>query len=201
MKLVARKSVSRSINRTTTHVRSQVSVRAREKTTVKAAYAKKGTRIPYKSTAKTLSSKVVVSGRRIPLIGFSGQRQTNKGVTGRIYKSEARILRPSAFIATMPSGHTGIFWRDLRNGGKGRQGRSTIASEDLYKILTWMKKNPQQGGDRRLVVRLGITELYGPSLPDLINSDTVWLGLRISADERLKKELDQNFSYYMGELK
>jgi hypothetical protein len=120
--LAERKAVNRSINRATTRLKTQVSVKSREKTTVKAAYAKKGISIPFRSSVNKLGSKVVISGRNIPLIGFSGHRQTSKGVTGRIYKDEPRILRPRAFIATMRSGHTGIFWRNYCGGSPGRQG-------------------------------------------------------------------------------
>jgi hypothetical protein len=50
------------------------------------------------------------------------------------------------------------------------------------------------------VVRLGITELFGPSLPDLINNANVWDVLAADADAYFKVELDRNLDFYLGEL-
>lgn len=49
-----------------------------------------------------------VTGRRIPLLAF-GARQTRTGVTYRL--GQGRGLAPSAFLATMRSGHRGAFKR------------------------------------------------------------------------------------------
>jgi len=49
-----------------------------------------------------------VTGRRIPLLAF-GARQTRGGVTYRL--GQGRGLAPSAFLATMRSGHRGVFKR------------------------------------------------------------------------------------------
>ena len=198
-KQAGRKALSRSINRTTTHTKSQVSIKAREKTTVKAKYAKRGIAVPYRATPNQLASKVVISGKRIPLIGYQA-RQTKKGVTGRIFKAEPLILRPRAFIATMPSGHKGVFWRERRRGGPGRQGdRWQGDMQSFYRMLHAIKRK-YPNWNKELVVRLGITELAGPALPDLIKDGGVWKALVVEVDDYLLKELDANLAYYLERI-
>jgi hypothetical protein len=51
---------------------------------------------------------LTVTGKRMPLIAF-GARQTKAGVSYRL--PGGRGLIPSGFIATMRSGHTGVFAR------------------------------------------------------------------------------------------
>lgn len=55
-----------------------------------------------------LSALLILTGRAIKLIRYRA-RQTRRGVTYR--SGEGRKLLPSAFIATMPSGHEGVFKR------------------------------------------------------------------------------------------
>lgn len=52
------------------------------------------------------------SRRPIPLIDFPGTRQTATGVATRAW-GKPQVLR-SAFIATMPTGHRGVFRRSRR---------------------------------------------------------------------------------------
>jgi len=194
------KALARSINRSANHTKSQVSKKAREKTTVKAGYAKKGITIPFRATARSLSSRVVISGKRIPLIGYS-VRQTKKWVSGRIYKADPLILRPRAFIATMPySGHKGVFWRRKRSTGPGRQGNVWQGDMQMFFRMLHNAKQRYPSWDRDLVVRLGITELSGPALPDLIKDPRVWKALAKDVDERLLKELDTNLAYYLKQM-
>lgn len=62
---------------------------------------------PY-STAKTLSGTVRGSGAPIALFKFQA-RQTRRGVTAKAWG--ARKTYPGTFVATMRSGHTGVFKR------------------------------------------------------------------------------------------
>ncbi|MEJ1409384.1 MAG: hypothetical protein RPU60_04085 [Candidatus Sedimenticola sp. (ex Thyasira tokunagai)] len=198
-KVAGYKALGTSINRTATHTRSQVSTKAREKTTVKAKYAKKGITIPYRATSVKLHSKVVISGKRIPLIGYA-TRQTKKGVSGRIYKSEPIILRPRAFIATMKSGHKGVFWRKKRTGGAGRQGDRWAGDPQAWFRFLRAMKQKYPNSNQELVRRLGITELAGPALPDLIKDKRVWGALAKEADVYLLRQLDANLAYYLSKV-
>lgn len=60
--------------------------------------------------ANKITQRVVisVSGRPIPIIEFDA-RQTRAGVTVKV-KKDRKLLR-GAFIATMSTGHTGVFYR------------------------------------------------------------------------------------------
>lgn len=58
---------------------------------------------------RALTAEVKAVGRNTPIIEF-GARQTRKGVTVGVSKGKRKLLR-SAFIATMKSGHTGVYWR------------------------------------------------------------------------------------------
>jgi len=58
--------------------------------------------------AHQMSAQVVATGDRIPLYKFRA-RQTRAGVSARLPTGAERY--PSAFIATVGSGHTGVFKR------------------------------------------------------------------------------------------
>jgi minor tail protein Z (GPZ) len=55
-----------------------------------------------------MSARIVASGARIPLYRFKA-RQTRTGVTARLPGGSGTY--PGAFIATMPTGHIGVFKR------------------------------------------------------------------------------------------
>lgn len=59
-----------------------------------------------------IAAQIRATGKRIGLIKF-GARQTRTGVTAKLPGGKGKY--PSAFIATMGSGHTGVF---LRKGAK-----------------------------------------------------------------------------------
>ncbi len=66
-------------------------------------------------TGQTLTGEVRASLKRIPLIKFGARgpepsRGRGRGVTARGKGGRSRI--PSAFIATMPTGHRGVFKRE-----------------------------------------------------------------------------------------
>lgn len=61
-----------------------------------------------RATFSNQTGHLAVTGRRIPLIAFNA-RQTRAGVSYRL--PGGRGLVPSGFIATMRSGHTGVFAR------------------------------------------------------------------------------------------
>lgn len=59
------------------------------------------------------SGTVSVRARPVPLIAF-GARQTRRGVSLKIERGGKRFRLRHSFIATMPSGHRGVFERDIR---------------------------------------------------------------------------------------
>lgn len=106
---------------------------------LKASDIKKALKLK-RATQSNLTATVTASGRPVPLIQY-GARQTAKGVTVSVLNG--RKVIPGAFIATMPTGHTGVFV--LQPGGKHRKFKKAGKT-------SWHQ--------------LPIRELYGPAIPD-----------------------------------
>ena len=129
---------------------------------LKAADVKKGLRVQ-RATQGSKRASVIASGRPIPLIKYTA-RQTSKGVTVNVQKG--RKLIAGAFIATMPSGHQGVYVREA--GGKHR------------KVNARGKASWHQ---------LPIRELFGPSVPDGLANKAVQQTLVQLVVERFPKLL------------
>jgi len=102
--------VRRTVNKTAAKAKTAMSKEVRKTYTIKAKDFNKKVKL---NRAKGRSLKAVIRAkdtRGTPLINFN-PRQTKKGVTYRVKKTEGRKRLPHAFIATMPSGHTGVFKR------------------------------------------------------------------------------------------
>lgn len=107
---IQRKAAAAAINRVTTQARTQASKSIREKYNFKAADIRKTFRI-YKSTPTNLQSTLVSRGRRTPLVAMSA-RQVKAGVSVRV-GNQTKLIK-HAFIATMKSGHKGVFARTTK---------------------------------------------------------------------------------------
>jgi hypothetical protein len=105
---------------------------------LKVSDIKKGLKIS-RAVAGNLTARVTASGNPIPLSAY-GARQTAKGVSVDVLHGRKVITH--AFIATMPSGHKGVFVR------VGAQHKKTTK------------------GSRTVWSGLPIKELFGPSVPD-----------------------------------
>ena len=102
------KVMSRALTRTATSARTQISRSLASRIGIKIKDVR--TRLTLtKATYSNWRSRVGISGRRFGLIKFAA-RQTKKGVTYR-KGGRSRVLIRHAFIATMPSGHRGVFIR------------------------------------------------------------------------------------------
>lgn len=124
---------------------------------LKAATIKKALRIK-RAAPGNLKATIVASGRPIPLVQFSA-RQTAKGVSVNVLNGRKVIA--GAFIATMPSGHRGVFVRE--DGGS--------------------HKKVNKGGKVQWH-QLPIRELYGPSVPDGVSNAQVQQALQLLVAER-----------------
>jgi hypothetical protein len=102
-----------------------------------------------------------VSGRRTPLIAFSA-RQGARGTSVRI---TTRKLIRGAFIATMKSGHRGVFWRTKERGRRGNQRLERIE------------------------------QLHSLSVPQTIETEVVLDGLRKYGRERYRIELAREIKF------
>jgi len=101
------KVMSRGLNRTATEARTKTGRMLAGETGLKVGVVKKKITL-VRATYRRWRSGIEISSRRFGLITF-GARQTKKGVTYK--KGRKRVLIRSAFLATMNSGHTGVFKR------------------------------------------------------------------------------------------
>jgi len=105
----------RALNKTATQSRNLAQKNIRKTINLKASRIKKILKVSRASKTKTISA-VRAGYQPIPVIFYNGVRQTRKGVSVRMRKDKPRKLFKGAFIATMPSGHTGVY----RRKGKAR---------------------------------------------------------------------------------
>jgi hypothetical protein len=113
-------STSRALNKTAITVRAEASKKIRERYNLKARVIKAQMKI-YKASPRRLFAQIIATGRRIPLIEFGATAVNPWNIAGRPHRRggggvRARVLRArtlyrGAFIATMPSGHRGVFTR------------------------------------------------------------------------------------------
>lgn len=150
--------------------RAAVSVRAEAVRAVRRRYpgfkasAARATMQIIRATYARPTATVRVRGRRTPLIEFSA-RQTKSGVSVRI---RARKTVRGAFIATMPSGHRGVFQRTGRFGRRGNPRLEKIA------------------------------ELKTLSLPQALEQEQVVGALRGYALERYRIEFERELKFRAG---
>lgn len=177
-------SVLRDMDRITTSVRDVATVRALNKTIaqVKTAAARemrdagynlkvsdiKKSLASFNASSSNLTAKCVASGRPIPLIRY-GARQTSKGVSVSVL--HGRKVITGAFIATMPSGHKGVYVRTSDHHKKvAKNGR-----------VTWSG--------------LPIKELFGPSVPNGLANQAVQASLQRLVEEKFPVILRQQIKY------
>lgn len=113
---IVRPAASRALTRAATTGRKEASKQIRAVYAMPAAAAKDRITIRGATPAR-LEAVIRASGDRIPLYAYSA-RQTRAGVTVRVLRAEGRKIvkgrrefMGKPFIATMKSGHTGVFQR------------------------------------------------------------------------------------------
>ena len=119
--------IARALNRTIAMAQTQANKSVRSTYKVKAKDIRK-TMVISKAKQNNLTSTIKVSARPLPIYAF-GARQTKKGVSINI--TGKRKLIKSAFIATMKSGHTGVY-------GRGRY----VGTEFQYRTKRVNKRGP-----------------------------------------------------------
>jgi hypothetical protein len=97
-------------------MRSEASKRIRARKRIKPSYIGRALtlRRPKGSDIASMSWAVVVSGDPVPLVAYP-HRQTRKGVSVEVNRGKRTLLK-GAFVASMKSGHEGVF----RRRGKAR---------------------------------------------------------------------------------
>lgn len=88
---------------------------------------------PRASEARPIA-QMNITGRRIPVYRFGG-RQQPIGASWQIGKGGGRKFVAGTFVATMRSGHTGIFIRHEKKGGGNASGALRVGRLPIYELL------------------------------------------------------------------
>jgi hypothetical protein len=109
-----RPAIVRALNRTATTTRGQASREIRAVYNIKASAIREQIKL-IRARRDNLTALLVASGKRIPLVDFTGQilpsARTRKPVYVRVKRAGGRKIVRHAFIAKMASGHIGVFLR------------------------------------------------------------------------------------------
>jgi hypothetical protein len=172
--------ISRAVNDSLSGVRTEAVKRIGGKVMLKAAYIRQTFMIK-KASIKDLTALVETTGKPVPLIKYSA-RQIKAGVSVKVLKVGGRKKIPHAFIATMDSGHTGVFWRqytDVRKPVKHGFGYGALPAK----------------------YTLPIKELYGPRVPDVMDDPEIMQPVMAHANERLQARLNHHVDYALKNAK
>ena len=112
-----------------------------------------------RATRTTLTATLKAEGSPLPLILFKA-RQTKKGVTYEI-KRGRRVLFPHAFIATMSSGHRGVF------------ARGKYASNQFIGRHKRLKRYPLSDTPITQIVGVGVVTSFGQAEVQAVLEATV----------------------------
>lgn len=103
-------AIARAFKRSGTAMRTQAIEVVRDETTIGLAAVRKAIPAPMLTRGTGTSVILRISGKEIGLINYTPKR-TPQGVTVQVKKSKGRKLVRHAFLATMKSGHKGVFVR------------------------------------------------------------------------------------------
>lgn len=164
---VREKAIVRALNKTADQVKVQAAREIRD-----AGYNLKVAKIKQAITIRRASKSELVavvraSGRPIGLINY-GARQLKTGVSVQV-KGGRKVIK-GAFIATMPSGHRGVFVRK----GKGHK---------------------KVGTGRTAWHGLPIDELFGPSIPSVFLNQVVQDALQSAIREKFPQIFQHELDY------
>ncbi len=134
-----------------------------------------------KASVTSLSGVFASTGKPVPLIEY-GARQTTKGVSVQVKRNNPRSVVVGTFIATMKSGHKGVFWR--------------VWHERTRKPVN--KRLPY--GKLPVKYRLPIEQKYGPRVPDILENEPVMASVMKKADDRMHKNIDRELNFELSKL-
>lgn len=190
----------RAVNKTLSGVKTDSSAAIRVEVTAKKAAVDETFKIS-KASAANPRAYIASTGKPLALIDYSS-RQTNNGVSVQVRKDRTRKVVKHSFIASMKSGHKGVFWRrwheksttmKLNKTDKAimRSGFVWSAKLNRYVPMAWLPKQ----------YRLPIEELYGPRVPDIMSNDPVMKSILTKADDRLHKNIVHELDYELSKHK
>jgi len=180
----ATKVLTRAINKTLTGVRTDMTDEAYQELNTTKTVIRSAVKIN-RATWSDISGKCFRAGKPLSLSKFTGTAQRAKGVSVKVLRSGNRTILGHAFIATMRSGHVGVFWRKTDKVGTGT--KSLLADKSDYGRL------PEH-------LRLPIKELYGPRVEDILAKAGRWKNVEDKANARLLKNMEQEIAYELSRL-
>lgn len=187
----------RSLNKTLSGVKTDASAEIRAVVTAKKS-AVDATFKSQKATATRLTAVFESTGRPIPLIDF-GARQTQRGVSVQVRRDRPRSVIASAFVATMKSGHKGVFWRKWHQRG-GKLGKTDAAIARSGYVFNRKRGRYFPIANLPKAYRLPIEQRFGPRIPDILSNEEVMAPVLAKADDRLTTNLEHELSYELSKL-
>ena len=167
----------RALNKTLTGVKTDASSAIRDIVTAKKSDVDATFRIGKASETKA-SAWISSTGKPLPLSAYS-IRQTKKGVSVHVKRVNPRTVLEGTFIATMKSGHIGVFERGF---SKPMLGQAWYGPKQPKRADLCYAKLPRK-------YRLPIRELFGLRVPDVMGYDPTMKTVLKRAGERLHKNL------------
>jgi len=174
---IINKAITRALNRAAKSAVVIGSRKIREIYNIKAVDIKKAVKIR-KATLRNTEAELQITGEPIPFKYF-GAKQTRKGVTVRIKKTEPRKLIRSAFIG-------GYLPIKQKKGKYKPIKRVSWGGGHVYK---------RQGKKWLPISKLVATHI---TIPDLFRSPKIWPNIQRKIHETFQKEFWRNYEYYLS---
>ena len=178
------KVLTRAINKTLTGARTDMTDEAyQELNTTKTVI--RSSIVVEKASWANLTGKTSRAGKPLSLAKFTGTAQRVKGVSVKVLRSGKRSILGHAFIATMKSGHVGVFWR---------KDDTFVGYADKPKL------DGLEYGRLPEKYRLPIKELFGPRVEDILAKAERWENVESKANARLLKNMEAEIAFELSRL-
>jgi hypothetical protein len=183
----ASKILSQAINKTLPGVRTDAVQEIYDVLALTKTAIRKYMKIKKYSKPTDLKGVFDVTSKPIPLINYQAT-QTKKGVSVRVLRGGSKSLIKHAFIATMPSGHKGVFWRESKQRGQ-------IWPSGQKRIVPTVSTLPL------VKYRLGIRELFGMRATDVLDHGTHMEVVLAKAGNRYDKNVAAAYNFWLSKQK
>jgi len=120
-----------------------------------------------------MSAEISCYGKPLGLLAYTA-RAVRGGVSVRVLKSNSRSTIKHAFIATMSSGHRGVYWRQFNDFRVGQN------------------PNVRYGTLKGSKYALPIQELYGPSIAEIFDDAEIINPTLADAGVRLQSRIEHH---------
>ncbi len=161
-------AAARALNKTASQARTEAARLIKARYHIGTRVISRAITLERRANRAQLTAVVAATGRPLPLLAFRA-RQTRRGVSVEVTRGVRKLIR-SAFIATLRSGHKGVFARGGYAGGRFI---------------------PQSA-------RLPITELMTLGIPQGFSNRVVEQALRQKVREKSPAIFDHELAFALG---